>query len=194
MIGIPENDHRNFQKSSTWIPLFEVDNGDTILYLTPGSVAQTVDGHKYTPFPIIMEELSQNDKGNIGTVKLVASDIEEVMATSLKTTGSIDGNDVVFKIYSIEIDEIVFEERLQIIHCGPIIANTITFELGMFNPYVIKLLQEKFYKDYCWNRYKQRGCWITKRDGTFSAPSVFIVGNELRINSFPGIPGSGGFV
>ena len=210
MTDIPENDHRSFQTPSTWIPLFEVDTGGSILYLTPGSVSQTVDGHEYLPFPIMMDEMSQNDQGEVKNVKLICSDIEGTLVTTLKQTGSIDGNDVVFKIYSVEIGEVVLEEYLQIIHCGPCIEGTVTFELGMFNPYMVKLLQEKFFRDFCWNRYKQKGCWITKRDGTFLQPADFTAGspdtcdhtltdcirhtNALRISTCPGIPGYGGYV
>jgi phage-related protein len=208
-IAIPNNDHRSYQNPSTWIPLFEIDTGDEIQYLTPGNVSQVVEGVTYKPFPIMMDEISQDDKGTMNTVKLVCSDIEGVIGTGLKRTGSIDGNDVIFKVYSIEAEEIMFEEVLQIIHCGPVSNGTVTFELGMFNPYIVKLLQEKYYTDFCWNRYKKKGCWIKQIDGTFVSPADFIIdddlcnhnledcvrhNNVLRINTFPGIPGSGGYV
>ena len=86
----------------------------------------------------------------------------------------------------------------------------IVFELGNWNPFMTKLLQEKFLRDFCWNRYKQSGCWIKKSDCTYTQPSGFTTGspdtctrqlsdckrhtNELRFNAFPGIPGGGGYV
>lgn len=210
MTVIPGNDHRSFQNPSTWIPLFDLDVGSEILYLTPNITDYTVNGQLYKKFPVMMEDLQQDDKGTVSTVRLVCSSIEGVLSTALKTSGSIDGNSVIFKVYSVEEEAIIYEESLEIIHCGPITDESIVLELGMFNPFTTQLLIEKFLNDFCWNRYKGKGCWITKADGTFLQPSSFTAGdpdtctrkladctrhnNVLRFNSFPGIPGGGGYV
>lgn len=207
---IPENDHRTFQNPSTWVPLFEIDTGTETLYLTPSPTSVTVDSNEYLPFPVMLEELRDDGKGEISTVQLVCSDIEGTLSTAIKASGSIDGNNVTFRIYSVELDDVVYEEVLEIISCGPMTAQSISFELGMFNPFTVKLLQQKFLKDFCWNRYKGEGCYILQSDGTYAAPSGFTAGspdtcnhklddcirhtNVSRINTFPGIPGGGGFV
>jgi len=210
MRDIPGDDHRSFQDPSTWVPLFEIDIETEILYLTPSPTSMTVDGHTYNPFPVMLEELRDDGKGEISTVQLVCSDIEGTLSTAIKESGSIDGNNITFKIYSVELADVVYEEVLEIIRCGPMTAQSITFELGMFNPFTVKLLQQKFLKDFCWNRYKGEGCYLTLSDGTYAAPAAFTAGspdtcthklddcirhnNVLRINTFPGIPGGGGFV
>lgn len=210
MRTIPGNDHRSFQTPSTWVALFQIDIGTEILYLTPNHTTFTADGQEYQPFPIMLEEITDDGKGDINTVQLVCSDIEGTLSTAIKRSGSIDGNGVVFRVFSVEEDAVIYEESLEVIHCGPINSQTITFELGMFNPFTAQLLVEKFLTDFCWNRYKGKGCWITKADGTFLQPSGFTAGspdscthkmsdcdrhgNILRFNSFPGIPGGGGFV
>jgi phage-related protein len=209
MRAILDNDHRSFQAPSTWVPLFEIPLTPP-LYLTPNSTSVVVDGNTYIPFPIMLDEIRSDGKGEIATVNLVCSNIEGTLSTALKTTGSIDGTSVTFKVYSVELDDIVYEESLEIIKCGPMDEKIINFELGMFNPFTVKLLTQKYLKDFCWNRYKQEGCWLTCSDGAYTAPSSFIVGasdsctyklvncvlhsNTKRFNSFPGIPGGGGFV
>lgn len=210
MRSILSNDHRSFQSPSVWVPLFEVALDDQTLYLTPSSTALTADGHEYQPFPIMLEEIRDDGKGDVNTINLTCSDIEGTLGTKIKQIGSLDGYSLIFKIYSVELESVVYEESLEILKTGPITEQTVSLELGMFNPFTVKLLVEKYLKDFCWNRYKGRGCWITKSDGTFLQPSGFTVGspdtcthkmvdcvrhtNTTRINSCPGIPGGGGFV
>ena len=108
-------------------------------------------------------------------------------------------------------DNVIFEETLEIISVGPITEETITFEVGAFNPYTVKLLQEKYQKNFCWNTYKGDGCWIKQPDGTYTQPHVPSGGawaascdktlgnckansreNTKRFNAFPTLTSSGG--
>lgn len=82
-------------------------------------------------------------------------------------------NTIVWKEDSTATDNIVFEEVQEIIKTGPITKKSITLEIGVFNPYLVKLLQRKYLTDFCWNTYKGKGCYISKPDGTFLAPSGF---------------------
>jgi phage-related protein len=212
MRSIPLNDHRNFNEASTWVPLFEITlaPGD-VQYLTPCPTPVTVDGHTYQPFPIMLEELRDDGKGEIATVRLVVSNVEGLLGTRIKQSSSgLDGQPIAFKIYSVEQDLVVYEETLEISKVGPITTQSIVFELGMFNPFTVRLLQEKFLRDFCWNRYKGNGCWVRRSNGSFAQPALFVAGdpdscgkhledcdrhnNVLRFNSFPGIPGGGAFV
>ena len=208
---IPYNDHREFNNPSSWVPLFDVQlaPGD-VQYLTPSSDAITADGHDYQSFPVMIEELNDDGKGEISTVRMIVSNVEGLLGTKIKQSSGVDGQPIIFKVWSIEQGAVVYEETLEIIKVGPITTTTIVFELGMFNPFTVRLLQEKFLRDFCWNRYKGQGCWVSRSTGLFATPAAFVAGtpdsctkkladcdrhnNVLRFNSFPGIPGSGGFV
>jgi phage-related protein len=211
MLTIPMNDHRSFNTPSTWIPLFDVQTSPgNVLYLTPSPTAVTADGHTYEPFPVMIDELRDDGKGEVATVKMTVSNITGTLGTLIKNNASIDGQPITFKVWSVEQGAVVYEETMEIIKVGPITSESITFELGMFNPFLAKLLHEKFMRDFCWNRYKGAGCWLKRSSGTFAAPSGFTAGspdsctkkltdcvrhaNVLRFNSFPGIPGNGGYV
>ena len=212
MRTIPFNDHREFNNPSTWVPLFDVQlaPGD-VQYLTPSPEVITADGHEYQSFPLMLEELRDDGKGEIATVRLIVSNVEGLLGTKIKqATTAIDGQPITFKIFSIEQNTVVYEETLEISKVGPITTQSIAFELGMFNPFTVRLLQEKFLRDFCWNRYKGQGCWVKASNGTYLTPALFTLGlpdtctkkrsdcdrhnNILRFNSFPGIPGGGGFV
>lgn len=209
---IPFNDHRNFNSASTWVPLFEIQvaPGD-VYYLTPCPDSIEADGHAYQPFPVYIEDLEDNGKGTISTIRMLVSNIDGLLGTKIKqTTTPIDGQPVTFKVWSVEQEAVVFEETMEISKVSSITNQALTFELGMFNPYTVKLLQEKFLRDFCWNRYKGKGCWITKSSGGYIIPAQFRYdspdtcnkkmsdclrhNNVMRFNSFPGIPGNGGFV
>jgi len=212
---IPDNDHRNFNKPSIWVPLFEITLDTQTLYYTPNQEEIVADGHTYVPFPVMLDEIRDDGKGEICTVQLTISNIDGILGGYIKQSGSVDGQSIVFKQYSVEKDDIVYQENLEILKCGPITDEAIVLELGTFNPFMVSLLQEKYLTDFCWNRYKGKGCWIKKIAGTYAQPGGFTAGapdtcnhtladcerhtNVLRFNSFPGIPGSayvggGGFV
>lgn len=208
---IPGNDHRKFNAPSIWIPLFDVQTAPgTVHHLTPSPDVVTADGHEYQPFPVMIEELRDDGRGEVATVQMVVSNIAGALSTAIRQGQAVDGQPVTFKIWSVEQEAVVYEETLEVIKVGPISAESITFELGAFNPFLAKLLQEKFLRDFCWNRYKGEGCWLKKSDGTFYASGSFTAGapdsctkkrtdcfrhnNVMRFNSFPGIPGYGGFV
>jgi phage-related protein len=211
MLPIPGNDHRSFSEPPIWLPLFDVQlaPGD-VRYLTPSPEAVTADGHEYQPFPIMIQELTDDGKGEITTVQMVVSNIAGTLGSAIKATPGIDSQPVVFKIWSTGQSAVIYEESLEIIKVGPITVESITFELGIFNPFTAKLLQEKYMRDFCWNRYKGRGCWVKWSTGGYAAPAGFTAGspdscsrkladcrrhaNVSRFNSFPGIPGNGGFV
>lgn len=211
---IPENDHRNFNRPSTWVPLFDILI-DPPLYYTPNHEEIVADGHAYQPFPVILDEVRDDGKGEVSSVQLVCSNIDGVLGTRLKQAGSIDGEGIRFKIWSVAKSAVVYEEYLEILSCGPITDETISLTLGNFNLFVVTLLQEKYLTDFCWNRYKGKGCWIGKIDGSYLQPANFAAGspdvcrhnlvdcerhaNVMRFNAFPGIPGSsfvggGGFI
>lgn len=210
MLPIPDNDHRSFNEPSTWVPLFEVQlaEGD-VHYLTPSPDPVTADGHEYQPFPVMIDDLRDDGKGEIATIGMTISNIAGALGTTIKQNPGIDGQPVTFKIWSVEKGAVVYEETLEIIAVKAITAQTVTLELGIFNPYTTRLLHEKFLRDFCWNRYKGRGCWLKTVAG-YLAPAAFVAGspdtcnrkrtdcdrhgNILRFNSFPGIPGGGGFV
>jgi phage-related protein len=194
------------------VPLFDITlaAGD-VQYLTPCPTAIDADGHTYQSFPVMLEELRDDGKGEIATVRLTVSNVEGLLGTKIKqSTTPIDGQPLVFKIWSVEHATVVYEETLEIIKVGPITTQTIVFELGMFNPFTVKLLQEKFLRDFCWNRYKGQGCWVLLSTGAYATPATFMAGspdsctkkmddcirhgNVRRFNSFPGIPGNGAFV
>lgn len=208
---IPGNDHRSFNTPSVWLPLFDVQVAvGTVYYLTPSPEAITVDGHEYQPFPVMLEELRNDGKGEVATVRMVVSNISGALGAAIRANPAIDGQPITFKIWSVEQAAVVFEETLEIISIEAITTASITIELGIFNPFTVKLLSERFLRDFCWNRYKGKGCWLAKSDGTYYAPPLFTAGspdsctkkrsdcsrhvNLLRFNSFPGIPGNGGFV
>lgn len=208
---IPGNDHRSFNNPSVWIPLFDVQLAvDDVHYLTPSPEVVTADGHDYQTFPIMLDELRDDGKGEVSTVNLTVSNITGTLGTKIKQNPGIDGQPVVFKVWSVEQAAVVYEETMEIIKVGSITSESISFELGMFNPWTARLLHEKFLRDFCWNRYKAAGCWLKRSNGTFAAPSAFTTGspdsctkkltdcvrhtNVTRFNSFPGIPGSGGYV
>lgn len=212
MRQIPANDHREFNDPSTWVPLFDVQlaPGD-VQYLTPCPEPITVDGHEYQPFPVMIEELRDDGKGEIATVRMIVSNVEGLLGTKIKqATTPIDGQPITFKVFSHEQNAVVYEETLEITKVGPITTQSIVFELGMFNPFTVRLLQEKFLRDFCWNRYKGQGCWVKRSTGVFVMPAGFAAdapdtcskkrsdcdrhNNVMRFNSFPGIPGGGGFV
>lgn len=211
MLEIPFNDHRSFNEASTWVPLFEVTLApDDVLYLTPCPTPVVVDGNTYQPYPVMIDELRDDGKGEISTVSMTVSNIAGALGTKIKQNPGVDGQPITFKVFSVEQDGVVYEETLEIIKVGPITTESITFELGMFNPFTTRLLHEKFLRDFCWNRYKGAGCWLKASTGAYAAPFAFVAGspdscskkrtdcdrhhNVLRFNSFPGIPGGGGFV
>jgi phage-related protein len=208
---VPFNDHREFNEPSTWIPLFEIVLPDETHYLTPNPEEVAADGHTYLPFPIMLNEVREDSSGTISTVQLTCSNIGGTLGTKLKQFNyAIDGYGVTFKQYSVQRDAVVYEEYLEIIKVGAITKESFILELGTFNAWLAQLLQEKYLSNFCWNRYKQLGCWIMKSDRTFISPVGFVLGspdtcnknvtdckrhnNVVRFNSFPGIPGSGGFV
>jgi len=210
MRTIPGNEHRQFNDPSVWIPLFEITLGEDTYYYTPNPETVTVDGNDYRPFPVVLEELSEDGKGEIATVRLVCGNIDGLLSTKLKQTRNVDGQLVTFKIYSVQAEDVIYEETLEIVKIVEITPQTVVFELGVWNPFLTTLLQEKFLRDFCWNIYKGRGCWIKKSDGTYISPSGFVTGspdtcnrtladckrhaNILRFNAFPGIPGGVGYV
>jgi hypothetical protein len=141
---------------------------------------------------------------------LILSNVEGALSEKFKQTREVEGYSVVFKQYSVETETVIFEEALEIIGIEDITHDTIVLSVGAFNPYLAQLLTEKFLTDFCWNRYKGKGCWIAKPDGTFTQPAGFTLGspdtcshdmadckrhaNIARLNAFPGIPGGGGYV
>jgi lambda family phage minor tail protein L len=207
---IPDNDHRNFASPSVWVGLFALTIGATTYYLTANPGAITVDGHTYSPFPIYLDEIREDGKGEVSSVRLTVSNIEGALSTAIRTSRNVDGATVVFSVYSVDAADVIYEETLEILRIEAITTKSITFELGIFNPFLARLLQEKFLNDFCWNTYKGRGCYILLAVGTYSAPSGFTAGtpdtcgrtldecrrhaNETRYNGFPGIPGKGGYV
>lgn len=210
MQEIPYNDHRSFNNPSVWIPLFDIQLAeDNVQHLTPSLQAITADGFEYQPFPVTIDEFSDDGKGSVNTVAMTVSNITGTLSTAIKQNPDVDGQPITFKVWSVEKQAVVWEETQEILKVGPLTDTTITFELGMFNPFLARLLSEKFLRDFCWNRYKGRGCWFKTSTG-FSSPPGFTVGspdsctrklsdcdrhtNTLRFNSFPGIPGGGGFV
>jgi len=211
MKTITGNDHRQFNAPSIWIALFDITIGDNTYYYTPNLEAITADGHNYEPFPVMLDELTSDGKGEIATVRLICGNIAGLLSTAIKDSSrNVDGEIITFKVYSVDQAAVIYEEDLEILKIEEITTNTIVFELGNWNPFMTKLLQEKFLRDFCWNRYKQSGCWIKKSDCTYTQPSGFTTGspdtctrqlsdckrhtNELRFNAFPGIPGGGGYV
>ena len=208
---IPANDHRSFNTPSTWIPLFDVQVAPgTVYHLTPSSAAVTADGHEYKPFPVMIDELRDDGKGEVATVTMTVSNITGTLGAAIKQNPAIDGQPVTFKVWSVDQSAVVYEETMEIIAVKSITSESITFELGMFNPFLSRLLSEKFLRDFCWNRYKGQGCWLKLSTGGYSMPLSFTTGapdsctkkmadcvrhtNIRRFNSFPGIPGAGGFV
>lgn len=210
---VASNDHLKFNNPSIWIPLFEVEIDSTTYYMTPNPTSITYSGNSYTSFPMVLEEISDDGKGEITSARLICSDIEGIFATTLKASGSIDGNPLKFLVYSVDLEDVVYEENLEITKCSSATKETVSFELGMFNPITIKLLQQKFISNFCWNMYKGKGCYILTPSLTYLPPANFTVtavgigdtcskiiddctlhGNVLRFNGFPGIPGRGGFV
>ncbi len=211
MISIPGNDHRSFHTPSVWVPLFDVRISDSVVfYLTPSPDPITADGHDYIPFPVMLDELRDDGKGEIATVHLTVSNVSGALSDAIKNNPAVDGQPITFKVWSVQQAAVVYEETLEIIKVGPITPQSITFDLGMFNPFFAQLLSEKFLRDFCWNRYKGSGCWYSKSDGAYLSPSGFTTGtpdsctkkrldcdrhtNITRFTSFPGIPGGGGFV
>jgi phage-related protein len=207
---IPDNEHLKFNQPSTWVALFEITLDDGTHYLTPNPEEIEVDGNTYVPFPIMLEELQEDSSGQVSTMRLLISNIEGVLSNKFKTSREVEGYSVIFKQYSIENDAIIYEETLEIIGIEDISEQAIALSVGIFNPFLAKLLHEKFITDFCWNRYKGKGCWIQKSDGTYIQPAGFTAGNPdtcnhdradckrhgnvLRLNSFPGIPGGVGYV
>lgn len=212
---IPDNDHRGFNQPSVWVPLFEIQLDAQTLYYTPNPEEIIADGNTYTPFPVMLDEIRDDGKGEIATVQLIISNIDGVLGSYLKQSGSVDGQSVIFKIYSAEKNMVVYQETLEILKCGPITDEAIVLELGTFNPFLVSLHNERYLTDFCWNVYKGRGCWIKRVNGSYSRPVGFVEGspdsckrtledcerhcNEMRFNAFPGIPGSawiggGGYV
>lgn len=98
MRTIPDNDHRNFNAPSTWIPLFAITIGTTTYYYTPNPEAITVDGQTYTPFPVMLNEIREDGKGEISTVELTVANIGGALATAVKEADGIDGTTVVFSV------------------------------------------------------------------------------------------------
>lgn len=208
---IINNDHRTFNNPSIWIPLFDVQFTEGEVYhLTPSPEAITADGHEYQPFPVMIEEFTDDGKGEIATINMTVSNITGTLGTRIKQNPGIDGQPITFKVWSVQQEAIVYEETMEIIKVASITVESISFELGMFNPFTVQLLSEKFLHDFCWNRYKGKGCWLTLSNGTYTASASFNIGspdscthkradcdrhnNIFRFNSFPGIPGNGGFV
>ncbi len=207
---VPDNDHLNFNDPSVWVPLFDITLTDEAYHYTPNPSPLTVDGVTYEPFPILLEGLDEDAKGNVATVRLLVSNVEGLLPDSLKTSREVEGCEVVYRSYSVTIGEVVFEETLEVISIEEITDEYCAIELGAFNPFLAQLLVEKYLKDFCWNTYKGKGCWIGKIDGTHAAPAGWTTGdpdtclhnrddckrhaNTMRFNSFPGIPGGGGFV
>jgi phage-related protein len=208
--NIPGNDHRNFNNPPMWAALFDIALPTETFHYTVVNDVITVDGIRYTPFPMYLEEITEDGKGEVANIKLIVSNIGGVLSDQIKRSNQVEGSQITFKIYSYAQEAIIYEESLEIIKVGPISRENISFELGTFNPYLVRLLQEKFLRDFCWNRYKAKGCWILKSDGTYMQPAGFTTGspdtcirrysdcvrhlNINRFNSFPGIPGGGGFV
>ncbi len=211
---IPDNEHLEFNDSSEWAPLFEIALADQTHYVTPNHEAIDADGNTYSPFPVYLEEISEDGGGEVQTVRLVVSGINNVLSTQIKQADGIDGHEVVYKVYSCRRAQVIREEHLEIIKCSGIKKDSISLELGAFNPFLVQMLQEKFLTDFCWNRYKGEGCWLKNYDGTYRQPDTFAEGSPdsctqrindckrhfpgedttLRFNSFPGIPGAGGYV
>lgn len=209
--SIPNQDHLKFGDPSTWIPLFDILIDPDPLYLTPNRDAIYTDNHTYLQFPIILDEVQQDGKGEVSTVTLTASFIDGVLPQKIKDGLDVEGVPIIFKVYSVAQDCVVYEEYLEIIAVKAITTQTVTFDVGMFNPFMAKLLTERFLSDFCWNTYKGAGCYLTRwYDGTFVAHSEFVAGspdtcnqklidctrhmNVARFRSYPGIPGAGGFV
>ena len=143
MLMIPGNDHRSFNIPSIWIPLFDVQTAPgNVLYLTPSPEAVTADGHDYQPFPVMIDELRDDGKGEVATVELTVSNITGTLGTTIKTNPAIDGQPVTFKVWSVEQGAVVYEETMEIIRVKQISAESITIELGMFNPFLTRLLSE----------------------------------------------------
>lgn len=210
MRTIPNNDHRQFNDPSIWIPLFEISLGEDTYYYTPNPEPVFADGNEYVPFPVILEEVTEDGKGEISTVRLVCSNVEGMLSTKLKQVRNVDGQLVTFKVYSVQVGDVIYEETLEIVKIVEITPQTVVFELGIWNPFLTNLVQEKFLRDFCWNTYKGKGCWIKKSDGSYISPTGFTAGNPdscnrtladckrhnnvMRFNSFPGIPGGIGYV
>ena len=240
MKTILNNDHLNYNHVHTWIPLFEVDIITEILYYTPNLEAIATYGHVYIPFPCELDTLSEVSTGEIPSAKSVWSDITGTLISKLKTSGSIDGQPINYrlvliptiweantvyiagdKVYassfesintyyktgriyecttpgtsggnaptwpitvggtvtdntivwtedSAATDNILVSESLEVLKVSSVSSNTIVMELGPFNPYLVTYLQERYLKDFCWNTYKGKGCYILQPDGTYTKPN-----------------------
>lgn len=205
-IDIPDLDHREFANPSTWIPLFEIDISPQYFRFTPNPVEVVIGDNTYKPFPVQINEIRDDGKGEVAEVTLTVSNVAGLVSTAIRNAGYIDGNDIVFSIYSVEKAEVVYSDTLEIISVGPITDEAVTIQVGMFNPFMISLLQQKFVRDFCWNTFQGEGCWIKQSDGTYAAPTGFTNSgsgtfckhtiedcehshnNVLRANLFPGIP------
>jgi len=207
---IPNNDHLNFNQPSIWVALFDIELAGDIYHYTPNPEGITADGYTYEPFPVMLEGLQEDASGNIAQMRLILSNIEGALSEKFKETREVEGYSIVFKQYSIDAAAVVFEETLEIIAVDDITQDFVALSVGIFNPFLAQLLTEKYLTDFCWNRYKGKGCWITASDGTYIQPSGFTAGspdtcshdiadctrhgNTKRLNAFPGIPGGGGYV
>jgi len=85
--------------------------------------------------------------------------------------GYTNDSTVVWKEDSANTDNILIDYDLEILSVGPVTTESITFIVGNFNPYLIKLLQEKYLKNFCFNVYKGDGCYIKQQDNTYLKPN-----------------------
>lgn len=213
MRSIPNQDHRLFGTPSVWVACFEITLGGSTYRYTSNVESVVVDGYTYTPFPVELADISEDGQGDISSVKLICSNISDTLSTAIRTSKDVDGQPVVYKLVSIRSgysNTTIYTETMEIIKIDSISKDSVVFEVGPFNPFLIRLLQEKFLTDFCWNTYKGKGCYLKRSTGTYSAPSGFTTGspdtcdrsledcrrhvNSPRFNSFPGIPGYGGYI
>ena len=99
---IANNEHRQFNNPPTLVPLFDIALPDQPLYYTPNHAEIIIDGKDYTPFPVILDEIRDDGKGEIATVQLSCANIDGVLGSYIKQYGNVDGQAIIFKLYSCE--------------------------------------------------------------------------------------------
>lgn len=196
--GDLNNTFKNEKNKQTNKPiyLFEINySGSNWVYYTDYSQNVVYDGTTYTKFPIKLDFIGENLKGEIEQIVVTAANPNRIFETYLEDYDGLKGSQINIKyVWANQLDDAdayiqdtFYVEQANATEEAVSLTLTTKFDLNR-----IQLPRRRFHRNYCQWKFKSTQCGYsgaeTECNKTFQRCKA--LNNESRYGGFPAIPRS----
>lgn len=156
----------------TWLYLLTLKNTDEsiVIRIVNNPDAITFQGEEFTPFPFMLEEVTESNKGELPSVNLVMSNVDRIVQGYIENdspnygTGWSAHIDISYKsAIDTDIAEISYDFTTMNVSAT---ESKVTFMCGIRNPIREQFPRLRMLTNSCQNTFKRGGCIYSGNDET----------------------------